>query len=49
MPERKDKGIMTKLVAVAMWSNFSAHNPVIKPIAPKMNEDRNVKINKFVK
>ena len=31
MPDKKDNGTITKLVTVAMWSNFSAHKPAIIP------------------
>ena len=42
MPDKKDNGIITKFVTVAIWSNFSAHNPAIIPIFPKMKADRKV-------
>ena len=44
MPERKDRGTITKFVIVAWWSNFSAHKPDMMPIFPKINEVR--KVNK---
>ena len=43
MPERKDKGIIIKLVTVAIWSNFSAQRPAIIPVAPSANDDKKVK------
>ena len=42
MPDKKESGIMTKLVTVAMWSNFSAQSPAIIPMFPKINEDKKV-------
>ena len=44
MPERKDSGIITKFVTVAIWSNFSAHKPAIIPIFPNIKDDK--KVNK---
>jgi len=43
-PDRNDKGATTKLVTVAVWSNFSAHKPVIKPILPSIKDDKKPKI-----
>ena len=45
MPDKKDRGIMTKFVTVAIWSNFSAHKPAIIPILPNMKDDK--KVNKI--
>ena len=46
MPDKNDNGTITKFVTVAMWSNLSAHNPAIKPAAPKMKDDKTTyKIN----
>ena len=42
MPDKKDKGTITKLVIVAMLSNLSAHSPAQIPAAPKMNEDNKI-------
>ncbi len=46
MPDKKDKGTITKLVTVAIWSNFSAQSPAIIPKAPREKADNNVKIIK---
>ena len=35
MPDKKESGIMIKLVAEAMLSNFSAHKPTTIPMEPK--------------
>ena len=38
------------MVPVAIWSNFSAQSPAIKPAAPKINDDKiknKTKIEKF--
>ena len=40
MPDKKDKGTITKLVIVAMLSNLSAHSPAQIPAAPKINEHK---------
>ena len=44
MPDKKERGTIIKLVAEAILSNFSAHKPTIKPIAPKIKEPKNVYI-----
>ena len=44
VPERKERGDIIKFVIVAVWSNFSAQRPVIKPSAPKINEPKKPKI-----
>ena len=43
MPDKKDKGMITKFVTVAIWSNFSAHKPAIIPIFPNIKDDKKVK------
>ena len=45
-PDKNDNGTITKFVADAMWSNFSAHKPAIIPILPNMKEDK--KQNKII-
>ena len=44
MPDRKDSGTIIKFVADAIWSNFTAHNPMIIPIELKIKDPKNVKI-----
>ena len=46
MPDKKDNGIIKKLVTDAIWSNFSAQSPAIIPNAPRENEAKKVNINK---
>ena len=40
MPDKKDKGTITKLVIVAILSNLSAQSPAQIPAAPKINEHK---------
>ena len=40
---------MIKLVAEAIWSNFSDHKPIIIPIEPKIKEPSKVKIEMYKK
>ena len=42
MPDKKDNGTITKLVTVAIWSNFSAQSPAIIPIFAKTKEESKV-------
>ena len=42
VPDKKDRGTIIKLVADAMWSNFSAHNPTIIPIELRIKAPKNV-------
>ena len=44
MPDKKERGTIMKFVADAIWSNFSAHNPIIIPIELKIKEPKKVKI-----
>ena len=44
MPDKKERGTIIKLVAEAMLSNFSAHKPTTKPMAPKIKEPKNMYI-----
>ena len=44
MPDKNDNGTITKFVAEAIWSNFSAHKPAIIPMLPNIKADK--KVNK---
>ena len=44
MPDKNERGTIIKLVADAIWSNFSAHKPIIIPTELKINEPKKVKI-----
>ena len=44
MPDKKERGTIIKFVADAIWSNFSAHKPIIIPIELKIKAPKNVKI-----
>ena len=43
-PDKNDNGATIKFVTVAVWSNFSAHKPAIKPKLPNINDDKKPKI-----
>ena len=42
MPDKKVKGVITKLVIADILSNFSAQTPATKPINAKNNDPNNV-------
>ena len=44
MPDKKERGTIIKFVALARWSNFSAHRPIIIPSELKMKDPKNVNI-----
>ena len=49
MPDRKESGTIKKFVILAIWSNFSAQSPAIKPTDPKINELKNVNTTMWIK
>ena len=44
VPDKKESGTIMKLVADAIWSNFSDHNPIMIPIELKINDPKSVKV-----
>ena len=45
---KKERGMITKLVTEAIWSNFSAHKPAMIPIFPKIKDDKKVNAIKVI-
>lgn len=45
VPDKKESGTITKFVTAAILSNFSDHNPAIKPSEASSDDPRIAKTN----